>query len=108
MMSPDDPGEGPPARQAEDRAWMLPLLDLLFEDYTETAAIRLLRDDLAREAVTPLFVAALAERGIPAVNLETAAGDNLLQGLLALRVKFSHAEAREKVTRNIAMTGGGR
>lgn len=87
---------------------MLPLLDILFEDYTETAAIRMLHDDLTREAVTPLLLAALADRGISDVNVESAASDNLLQGLLALRVKFSQAEAREKVARNIAMTGGER
>jgi hypothetical protein len=87
---------------------MLPLLDVLFEDYTETAAIRLLRDGLARDATAPLLVEALADRGISGIDLESPTGDNLLQGLLALRAKFSWAEAREKVALNIAMTGGER
>jgi hypothetical protein len=87
---------------------MIPLLDLLFEDYTVTAAIRLLRDDLAREATAPLLVAALADRGISGIDLESPTGDNLLQGLLALRARFSWAEASEKVALNIAMSGGER
>jgi hypothetical protein len=104
MISPESTGGHPAGGGVADRAWMLPLLNILFEDYTETAAIRLLRDDLARDAVTPLLLEALAERGITAVQLGNNVGDNLLQGLLALRAKFSWAEAREKVERNIAMT----
>jgi hypothetical protein len=78
---------------------------VLFEDYTETAAIRLLRDDFAREATAPLLAEALADRGISGIDLESPAGDNLLQGLLALRAKFTWAEAKEKVALNIAMAG---
>jgi hypothetical protein len=95
-------------RRVADREWMLPLLDILFQDYTQTAAIRLLRDDLARESVVPLLSETLAQQGVRGVALDSVAGDNLLQGLLALRVKFSREEAREKVARNIAMTGGER
>ena len=108
MSSPGSADERPQGGRIADRAWMLPLLDLLFEDYTATAAVRLLRDDLAREAVVPLLVDALADRGVTGANLGNAAGDNLLQGLLALRTKFTLAEAREKVARNIAMSGGER
>ncbi len=93
---------------AADRSWMLPLLDILFDDYTSTAAVRLLREEDAREAVVPLLTTALQERGVTGYGLTSPGGDNLLQGLLALRVKFSQAEAREKVGRNIAMTGGER
>ncbi len=87
---------------------MLTLLDILFADYTETAAVRLLRDDLAREATASLLLAEMTERGVTGVSLDSAAGDNLLQGLLALRAKFTWAEAREKVARNIAMYDGER
>lgn len=88
-----------------DRAWMLTLIDVLFEEYTAVAAMRLLRDDLAREATVPLLKHALAERHAPSTGLDDPGGDNLLQGLLALRVKFTWAEAREKVVVNIAMHG---
>ena len=37
---------------------------VLFADYSETAAIRLLRDELAREAVVPLLLSALEEQGV--------------------------------------------
>ena len=53
---------------------MLPLLEILFEDYTATAALRLLRDDLAREATTPLLLASLADRGVTGINLDSLAG----------------------------------
>ena len=108
MNRPSQPPAGRPGGQNEDRAWMLPLLDILYEDYTETAAIRLLRDDLAREMTVPLLLEALADRAVTGVSLESAAADNLLQGLLALRAKFPWKDAREKVARNIAMTGGER
>ncbi len=87
---------------------MLTLIDVLFEEYTTVAATRLLRDEVAREAVVPLLMHALVERNAPASGLDDPGGDNLLQGLLALRVKFSWTEAREKVVANIAMFGGER
>ncbi len=91
-----------------DRAWMLALIDLLFEEYTAVAAMRLLQDEVAREATVPLLKTALAERNAPNSGLDDPGGVNLLQGLLALRVKFTWAEAREKVDVNIAMHGGER
>lgn len=91
-----------------DRAWMLPMLDLLFDEYTETAAVRLLRDDYAREAMLPLLTTALADRGQIATGLDGPNGDNLLQGLLTLRAKFPREDAREKVRTNIAMYRGER
>jgi hypothetical protein len=108
VSPPESTREEPAGRRGADRDWMLPLLDILFQDYTETAAIRLLRDDVARQSVAPLLIEALAQHGVRGVDLESAGGDNLLQGLLALRAKFSWADAREKVIRNIAMSGGGR
>lgn len=91
-----------------DRGWMLPLAQILYEEYTPLAAVRLLQDDLAREAVLPLLAAALERRGAPADGLLADDGDSLLQGLLSLRAKFPWEEAREKVRRNIAMRGGER
>lgn len=91
-----------------DRGWMLPLLSILFEEFTTLAAVRLLRDDLAREAFLPLLAAALERRGTPGDGLAADDGDSLLQGLLALRTKFPLVEAQEKVRVNIAMRGGER
>jgi len=87
---------------------MPPLLTILYEEYTARAAVRLLRDETAREAVVPLLAAALEQRGYASDGLTAATGDSLLQGLLALRTKFPLEEAREKVRINIAMTSGER
>ena len=91
-----------------DRAWMLTLINVLFEEYTEVAATRLLRDDVARESTVLLLKNALTERNTPSTGLDDPGGDNLLQGLLSLRVKFTLAEAQEKVLLNIAMHDGER
>ncbi len=90
------------------RAWMLPLLELLYDEYSAVAAVRLLRDDVAREAVVPLLADALAERGQAGTGLTAPDGDNLLRGLLALRAKFPREEAAVKVRTNIAMYRGER
>ena len=91
-----------------ERQWMLPLLDILYDEYTEIAAVRLLRDGAARAAVLPLLVTALEKRTASPNGLMSATGDTLLQGLLALRAKFPWEEAREKVRLNIAMRDGER
>ncbi len=91
-----------------DRRWMEPLLEILYEDYSATAAVRLLRDEAAREAIVPLLASTLELRGHQSDGLTASAGDGLLQGLLALRTKFPLEEAREKVRLNIAMTSGER
>lgn len=86
-----------------DRSWLRPLLEVLFDDYTAVAAVRLLRDETAREVVTPLLRAALEERAVDTGGLDGPTGDNLLQGLLALRAKCGREEALAKVELNIAM-----
>ena len=52
--------------------------------------------------LTPELVAA----GMPATMFQTSEGENRFVAVLSLRLKFSEAEAREKVALNIAMREG--
>jgi hypothetical protein len=84
--------------------WMLLLLDHLFDAYDHATALRMLRDPDER-----LVVAGNARTlGILSSKTELDSGewDNLLVALLALRLKFTQPEAREKVELNIAMREG--
>lgn len=98
------PPDAAPPEGDDDRAWMRAVLAVLFDDYSQVAAVRLLRDEVARAAVTPLLVAAAARRGAAAIP-PGERGDHLVQGLLALRAKFGREEAMAKVERNIALRG---
>jgi hypothetical protein len=91
-----------------DHSWMRPVLLALFDEFDqETVAAALRSDDdrsRLREALNRDALAAGKLGAIP----EGQYGDNLLQGLLALRTKFDREMAISKLDVNLAMRQGRR
>ena len=79
------------------------VLAILFDEYSHDDAVRLLRDDAARTAFRREVDRRLAETHLAEFVPAGDRGDNLLQAILALRVKFPREEALEKLNLNIAM-----
>jgi hypothetical protein len=78
---------------------MRPTLDALFDSVSvEEAREAVLSDDRRAELWSTLNQA-LGNSPIP----DGQYADNLLQGLLALRMKFDHAEAVQKLELNLSM-----
>jgi hypothetical protein len=86
---------------------MRPVLAALFEWLTVDEALASLRDDSARLSLRArLRQEALAEGRLGAIP-EGQYGDNLLQGLLALRTKFDRDTAMSKLELNLSMRSRG-
>jgi hypothetical protein len=82
--------------------WMRATLIALFDDVTTEAAVESLRDPATRTQLRARLNQRLTTSGegsIPAGDR----GDNLLQAMLALRVKFPRDEAIAKLEINISM-----
>ena len=82
------------------------LLDLLFAEYDREAAMRQLRDEVARTAAIEAVAPRLTAAGLPPGFLASEAGANLYLAVLTLRIKFPPDEATQKVRLNIAMREG--
>ena len=88
---------------ARDFGWMRVVLDALFLNDEIDAARRALTDPEDRDALRArLNSEALAEGRLGRIP-DGDYGDNLLQAILALRVKFSRSVAIEKLEFNIRM-----
>jgi hypothetical protein len=83
--------------------WMRIVLALLFDEYSHDDAVRLLRDDEARSVFRREVDRRLAGNGLAEFVPAGDRGDNLLQAIIALRVKFPRQEAAAKLDLNIAM-----
>lgn len=86
-----------------DFSWMRVVLAALFRDFTTEQAVEFLRDSKSRDRLR----ADLDDRALDGGRLghipRGEYGDNLLQAILALRVKFPIEEASAKLETNIAM-----
>jgi hypothetical protein len=78
-------------------------LALLFDEYSHDDAVRLLRDDDARAVFRREVDRRLGETGLTEFVPAGERGDNLLQAILALRVKFPREEAAAELDLNVAM-----
>ncbi len=79
------------------------LLELLLARYERPEALAILKDPYVREDAQATLAPDLEAAGMPIGMLATTEGENLFVAILALRIKFPEAEAREKVALNIAM-----
>src|SRR4051794_36774942 len=86
--------------------WLETLLEALYARYDDKGAQLLLRNSAARAEAIILLTPELVAAGAGEDLLASATGENLVLGVLALRLKFSHDEALAKVRRNIAMREG--
>ena len=86
-----------------DHDWMRTVLVALFDTQERKAISQALADDAVRDRLRDdLNSVALAGGRLGQIpNGQT--GDNLFQGLLALRMKFDRATAIEKLEVNLAM-----
>ncbi|HEY8446391.1 MAG TPA: hypothetical protein VIL01_04720 [Thermomicrobiales bacterium] len=87
----------------ESYDWMRETLDLLFASYDVEAATKCLRDELARNELRRAVNRRLQSAGKDTIVPLGERGDNLLQAILALRIKFPREEATAKLELNIAM-----
>jgi hypothetical protein len=78
-----------------DFAWMRSALETLFDDRSDAQVRALLSDETGRAAL----LASLP--GVPA--LDAGYLDNLLMGVIALRLKFPREEAAAKLELNLTM-----
>ena len=86
-----------------DRTWMRPVLSALFDWLTTDEALACLKDDAARQSLrTRLLHEALADGRLGSIPAGQY-GDNLLQGVLALRARFDRETAERKLELNISM-----
>jgi hypothetical protein len=92
----------------QDHGWMRPALAWLF-DHVEPAEIRqLILSETTRADLIERLNAAMALLPEPVTIPGGQTADNLVQGLLALRMKFDRETAFLKLERNLAMRGEGR
>jgi hypothetical protein len=85
---------------SEEHAWMQPALEALFESVdVDAARAAILSEDRRAELRSKLNLGFGDDMQIPAGQF----ADNLLQGLLALRMKFDRAEAMAKLELNLSM-----
>lgn len=86
---------------------MRPVLEALFDWLTVDEAHACLRNDDARRALrSRLGSEALADGKLGSLP-DSQYGDNLLQGLLALRTKFDRSTAMTKLELNLSMRSRG-
>lgn len=91
------------ATGSRDFGWMRVVLDALFLEDDVSTSRRALTDPADRDALRArLNAEALADGRLGRIP-EGDYGDNLLQAILALRVKFPRADAFEKLELNIRM-----
>lgn len=83
--------------------WMRVVLDALFLEDDASASRRASTDPADRDALRARLNAEALSDGRLGRIPEGDYGDNLLQAILALRVKFSRADAFEKLELNIRM-----
>jgi hypothetical protein len=89
-----------------DHSWMRPVLLALFDEIELEVVTTALRSDDERNRLRiALNQNALANGKLGAIP-EGQYGDNLLQGLLALRTKFDRDTAIAKLDVNLAMRQG--
>lgn len=88
---------------SENLLWMRPVLNVLFESCDVESAQAAVRNDENRAELRRNINAAAQNTGSIGVVPEGQYADNLLQGLLALRMKFDRAEASRKLELNLAM-----
>ena len=87
----------------DDRSWMRPVLTALFDWLSVEETLACIRDETGRQKLkTRLADEALADGRLGTIP-PGQSGDNLLQGLLALRSKFDRETATRKLELNIAM-----
>lgn len=82
---------------------MRPVLELLFDAYDVPAARAAVFSDADRAELRRKINAAARDAGTDGLIPDGQYADNLLQGLLALRMKFERAEAMQKLQLNLAM-----
>ena len=85
-----------------DFSWMRVALRSLFVDHTREDALAAIRDAGELSHLRDAVQSTLTDGRFGTIPLGDV-GDNLLQALLALRVKFSESEAFEKLEVNLAM-----
>ena len=83
--------------------WMEALLLALFDRWDDQQARELLRNAASRPFALAELMPALIEDGADPALLASAAGENLVLAVLALRLKFPRDEALVKVRQNIVM-----
>lgn len=85
-----------------DFSWMRVVMRTLFDDYTREQALAAISSEPTREQLRATLQSELSTGRLGSIPTGEY-GDNLLQALLALRVKFPEAEAFEKLEVNIAL-----
>jgi hypothetical protein len=90
-------------KSAPSVEWMRPALDELYESVTREQAVDLLKNESKRMTFLKTLRLDLRTRDPAYLVPDDEFGDNLLQALLAIRIKFEEDEGREKVELNIAM-----
>lgn len=91
------------SESSRDFSWMRVVLATLFRDVTTERAVELLRDPDARDRLRAELNENELDRGRLGRIPDADYGDNLLQAILALRVKFPIEDATAKLETNIAM-----
>jgi hypothetical protein len=87
----------------DDRSWMRPVLTALFDWLSVEETLACIRDETGRQELrTRLADEALADGRFGTIP-SGQYGDNLLQGLLALRSKFDRETAARKLELNVSM-----
>jgi hypothetical protein len=88
---------------SRDFSWMRLVLAALYRDSSDGDIFMFLRDASARDALRGRLNTVDLASGRLGQIPDGDYGDNLLQAILALRVKFPEAEATAKLETNIAM-----
>ena len=88
---------------SRDFSWMRLVLAALYRNSSDGDVFLLLRDANSREALRARLNSVDLASGRLGQIPDGDYGDNLLQAILALRVKFSEDEATAKLETNIAM-----
>jgi hypothetical protein len=83
--------------------WMRNALDVLYDAMSEERARQLLYNEPERTAALETLRTTLSGNNPPQAIPTGDLSDNLFQALLAIRIKFSPEEGRQKVELNIAM-----
>ena len=91
------------ATTGRDFSWMRLVLAALFRDVSDGDVFMYLRDAQSREVLRARLNADALAGGRLGQIPEGDYGDNLLQAILALRVKFPEGQATAKLETNIAM-----
>lgn len=91
------------AGPSRDFSWMRLVLSVLFRDVSDGDVFMYLRDAESRSVLRANLNAGELAGGRLGQIPDGDYGDNLLQAILSLRVKFPIAEATEKLETNIAM-----